>query len=302
MALHMFPYSNGEAGFPTDAGAITSDQAKTSPIYATAIPGNSSRLIIVEQFPFFRDCLSSILRNELTIKVVTSANFSELTEVQTKDTPGIILLSTCSLTESEADTELQLLTNYCPDWRVVVLAKGDQMSRALAALKMGAKGYVSAGTEFRIIIEVIRFVAAGGTYFPARYLLEAERTPAAPSRVAPSRSCRFSSRERSVIQAIQQGKPNKIIAYELNLCVSTVKVHVRRVMKKLNVSNRTELAVLDLQLDEHQRGAVANCVEIGGAASERVDGSRSGCEVNGLIGWLLGKAFPAVDFAHCDLA
>ncbi len=253
MALHMFPHSKGEGGVPTETDALTGDQAETPPRYVTAIPGASSRLIIVEQVAFFRDCLSSILRNELPIQVVTSACLSDLTKVQTGDTPGIILLSTCSLTESEADTELQLLTNYCPDWRVVVLAKDDEMSGALAALRMGAKGYVSAGTEFRIIIEVIRFVAAGGTYFPARHLLEAERTPAAPARVAPSRSCRFTSRERSVIRAIQQGKPNKIIAYELNLCVSTVKVHVRRVMKKLNVHNRTELAVLDLQLDEPQR-------------------------------------------------
>jgi DNA-binding NarL/FixJ family response regulator len=47
----------------------------------------------------------------------------------------------------------------------------------------------------------------------------------------------------AVIRAIQQGKPNKIIAYELNMCESTVKVHVRHVMKKLRAKNRTDVAI-----------------------------------------------------------
>jgi DNA-binding NarL/FixJ family response regulator len=44
------------------------------------------------------------------------------------------------------------------------------------------------------------------------------------------------------VEALQQGKPNKIIAYELNLCESTVKVHIRNIMKKLKATNRAEIA------------------------------------------------------------
>jgi DNA-binding NarL/FixJ family response regulator len=51
------------------------------------------------------------------------------------------------------------------------------------------------------------------------------------------------ARELAVIRAIQQGKSNKIIAHELNMCESTVKVHVRNVMKKLKAKNRTEAAI-----------------------------------------------------------
>jgi len=53
----------------------------------------------------------------------------------------------------------------------------------------------------------------------------------------------LSDRELAVVRAIQQGKPNKIIAYQLGMCESTVKVHVRNVMKKLKARNRTEVAV-----------------------------------------------------------
>jgi DNA-binding NarL/FixJ family response regulator len=47
-----------------------------------------------------------------------------------------------------------------------------------------------------------------------------------------------------VVEAIRQGKPNKIIAYELAMCESTVKVHVRTIMKKLKARNRTQIAYL----------------------------------------------------------
>jgi DNA-binding NarL/FixJ family response regulator len=53
----------------------------------------------------------------------------------------------------------------------------------------------------------------------------------------------LTQRERKVVQAIQRGKSNKIIAYELNMCESTVKVHVRNVMKKWKAKNRTDVAI-----------------------------------------------------------
>jgi DNA-binding NarL/FixJ family response regulator len=52
----------------------------------------------------------------------------------------------------------------------------------------------------------------------------------------------FTTREAAVVEALRKGKANKIIAYELNLCESTVKVHIRNIMKKLKATNRTEVA------------------------------------------------------------
>jgi DNA-binding NarL/FixJ family response regulator len=52
----------------------------------------------------------------------------------------------------------------------------------------------------------------------------------------------FTLRQAEVVQALRKGKANKIIAYELNLRESTVKVHIRNIMKKLKATNRTEVA------------------------------------------------------------
>ena len=52
----------------------------------------------------------------------------------------------------------------------------------------------------------------------------------------------FTPREARIAEALRKGKANKIIAYDLNLCESTVKVHIRNIMKKLKATNRTEVA------------------------------------------------------------
>ncbi len=54
----------------------------------------------------------------------------------------------------------------------------------------------------------------------------------------------FSPRQLQVLELLQQGKQNKIIAYELGMCESTVKVHIRHIMRKLNARNRTQVVLL----------------------------------------------------------
>ena len=67
-----------------------------------------------------------------------------------------------------------------------------------------------------------------------------ERQPA----VRPDGATMFTAKQTAVIEAIRRGKANKVIAYELNMCESTVKVHVRNIMKKLQAKNRTQVALL----------------------------------------------------------
>jgi DNA-binding NarL/FixJ family response regulator len=93
--------------------------------------------------------------------------------------------------------------------------------------------------DFAIAVEAVRFVLAGGTYVPVD-CLDCPRVAATP----PAAPGAVTNRELAVVRAIQQGKSNKIIAYDLNLCESTVKVHVRNIMKKLKAKNRTDVAML----------------------------------------------------------
>jgi DNA-binding NarL/FixJ family response regulator len=69
------------------------------------------------------------------------------------------------------------------------------------------------------------------------------RDPPGDALSQPPRTGLVTGRELAVIRAIQKGKSNKVIAYDLNMCESTVKVHVRNVMRKLEAKNRTDVAI-----------------------------------------------------------
>jgi DNA-binding NarL/FixJ family response regulator len=100
-----------------------------------------------------------------------------------------------------------------------------------------------------VAVEAIRLVEAGGSFFPADRILAARGrpTPAQAKITTSQQKSLFTDRQAAIVDAIRRGKANKVIAYELNMRESTVKVHVRNIMKKLNAKNRTEVAFLTTQ-------------------------------------------------------
>ncbi|MFC5758047.1 response regulator transcription factor [Rhizobium sp. GCM10022189] len=124
---------------------------------------------------------------------------------------------------------------------VIILADSDDFGQILKAIEYGAKGYIPASVSISVCMELIALSVAGGVFVPAstlfamRHLLESSNTTARPLAGI------FTDRQAEVVEALRRGKANKIIAYELNLRESTVKVHVRNIMKKVKATNRTEV-------------------------------------------------------------
>jgi DNA-binding NarL/FixJ family response regulator len=207
-------------------------------------PGVSAALCkfaIVEKRAFMRECLARSLSSCSTIAVESFPSVGEALKSPKTSGVSLMILSVVRLSEGEARQELMALFQAMPHLPTIVLAHEEDVSGALEALGNGAKGYIPVSLGFEIAIEAMRFVNAGGTYIPAECLLAARRAPAAAAR--PDAAGAITNRELAVIQALRQGKPNKIIAFELNMCESTVKVHVRHLMKKLRAKNRTEVAM-----------------------------------------------------------
>jgi DNA-binding NarL/FixJ family response regulator len=111
--------------------------------------------------------------------------------------------------------------------------------------------------------EAIQFVAAGGTFVPASVLLDrdvdetsgparqetneiaSQNWSESPEHMA---AVDFTPRELAVLSHLRDGKPNKLIARELAICEGTVKIYIRRIMKKLQVENRTQAALVATNL------------------------------------------------------
>jgi DNA-binding NarL/FixJ family response regulator len=178
-------------------------------------------------------------------------SLSEAGELQRKchQLPKLILLSAIEDNKEANGNVFKILSQVAPRVPIIVLAYNNDAEMAKAAISHGAKGYIPVTLGFDIAIEAVRFVLAGGTYVPIDFLLMRAWSGDAPSEPLPGSSAvTVTARELAVVRAIQHGKSNKVIAYELGMCESTVKVHVRRIMKKLRAKNRTEVAIKSNEL------------------------------------------------------
>jgi DNA-binding NarL/FixJ family response regulator len=147
-----------------------------------------------------------------------------------------------SPTDQSVAAELARLVEDASPTPVIVLAESEDLREMIAAVDAGARGYIPASIGIDVMMEATRLTAAGGVFLPVTSILSMRET-IAPKPVPTSGIDEyFTSRQASVADALRRGKANKIIAYELNMCESTVKVHIRNIMKKLKATNRTEAA------------------------------------------------------------
>ncbi len=110
-------------------------------------------------------------------------------------------------------------------------------------LKQGVAGFILTNqTGLQMMVSVLAMVAAGGTFVPREVLFyQVDATQPAAREV--KGKGRLTAREIEVVRLLKQGKPNKLIAYELKLSESTVKVHIRNTMRKVGSTNRTHTAM-----------------------------------------------------------
>ncbi|HXF68042.1 MAG TPA: response regulator transcription factor [Burkholderiales bacterium] len=129
---------------------------------------------------------------------------------------------------------------------VVILSSTDDTQGVVAALKMGAVGFIPKSSPRDVMLQALRLVLSGGVYIPPQALgLAGPGGPRESSNPDPKSIGKpvLTDRQAEVLALIAQGKPNKIIAGELNISEATVKAHVTDIMRALKVTNRAQAAV-----------------------------------------------------------
>jgi DNA-binding NarL/FixJ family response regulator len=147
--------------------------------------------------------------------------------------------------------DLKKLISEFPGLPVVILAENPDIRQVLRAFEVGVQGYISSATGLTVCVGAISLALAGGAFISAEDLNDLRQLLLTAEKKERHKTTLFTQREADVIDALTQGKPNKIIAYELNLRESTVKVHIRNIMKKLNARNRTEIIFKISDLFKH---------------------------------------------------
>ena len=195
-----------------------------------------------------RGCIQSMISQAAAIKGVGLSSVDEYLAHSETLNAAIILFCAIGMHEREVDAQLSRLQEVGSSVPVVVMSDSQDAALVMTVMAKGADGFMPADIPLEVAAHALRLVLAGGQYFPAETLLAAHKSKEEPQLSAPGPRGMFTRRQVAVIDALRRGKANKIIAYELSMCESTVKVHVRNIMKKLNAKNRTEVAYLANEL------------------------------------------------------
>lgn len=129
---------------------------------------------------------------------------------------------------------------------VVVLSASAAQRDIAAALNMGAMGYIPKMAPREVMLRALRLVLAGGVYIPPQAIGMHDYTGSAAGASAVPQSLEelgLTDRQRQVLGLIAQGKPNKVIANELQISEPTVKAHVTEILRALKASSRAQAMV-----------------------------------------------------------
>ena len=206
----------------------------------------NSTLVILDKRTLDRECFAQCLRSHgIDMEIRAFASLREWQSEEDLHPPlgGILLnIGGRKMSDPPIMAELNELAAECPGTPVIVMADNDELDQVLLALEHGACGYIPTSVVVGVCIEAIALAVAGGTFVPASSVVAMREVINPNSRNVRPSSGMFTQRQAEVARALRRGKANKIIAYELNLRESTVKVHIRNIMKKLKATNRTEVA------------------------------------------------------------
>lgn len=200
---------------------------------------------MIDPKPLTRQAITAMLAKALPDwMIVGAANCEQFEEVEGPHL-FIIYVRSMSVTDPWVQNEFQLIKLRFPNSLITVLSDREDADDVIVARSAGARGYLSTSSPFEVLIAALVLIDAGETYIPAFTL----RSPTAMLNddrdgKQPAALDHLTASERSVLTLLREGKANKLIALQLNIQESTVKVHVRSILRKLGASNRTHAAAI----------------------------------------------------------
>ncbi|WP_244817885.1 response regulator [Caballeronia sp. Lep1P3] len=209
------------------------------------------RILLIDDHTLFRSGVRALLQRQPDFDVVgEAADGLEGIKRAKQHCPDVILLDINMPGLSGLET-LRLLVQDLPGIAVVMLTVSEDVDEMTAALRDGACGYLLKNIEADTLSEAIRKAAAGQPVIAddmTTRLVASMRRP--PVQVEAARSCApviapdpLTLRERDIMRELSRGASNKEIARSLSVAESTVKIHVRNILRKLNFTSRLQVAL-----------------------------------------------------------
>lgn len=201
-------------------------------------PARKIRLLLVDDHFIVRMGLVGSLNQERDMEVIAqAADGAEAVALFAKHKPDVTLMDG-RLPDFHGTEAITRIRAVHPDARFILLSIDETEEDIARATAAGVQAYLPKSIVRAELLDAIRTVHGGGTYFPAAI---AQRIAARDNRDA------LSVRELEVLRLVVQGRANKQIADELGIAEITAKVHVSHILEKLGVPDRTRAATLAIE-------------------------------------------------------
>ncbi len=209
-------------------------------------PNRTTRILIADDHPIFRDGLRKLLESEPGFQVVGEASDGdEAVAMATSHRPDVLLLD-LAMPRLPGLGALREMGTAAGSVRTILLTAAIEKDEIIAALQLGARGVVLKQAATDLLFKSIRSVM-DGQYWVGREavadLVQTLRILAAETPGQRQKTFGLTKRELEIVGAIVEGLTNKEIAKKFGLSEDTVKHHVTNIFNKLGVSTRLEVAM-----------------------------------------------------------
>jgi DNA-binding NarL/FixJ family response regulator len=171
----------------------------------------------------------------------------------------VLVIGALRVGDREPQAWISSLLSAHADVPLVLVSDREEAKEVLAAFAAGVSAFIPTSITPTLAMQAFTFVMSGGTFFPPAALMHAIGAKRNPEHASSNRPTILAGtsvpcsgltvRQQEVLEHLRQGASNKLIGRQLKMRESTVKVHIRQIMRKLGAANRTQAALCAVYLD-----------------------------------------------------
>lgn len=243
IAAVVAPIGGAVTGSRRNRGSPSTRRLKTPAAAFTNKAGHT--LLVIDRKNLTRDCLIAALIEHPLIDDIVSASDPDMAAAKL----GQTLVADAALLNLGSDAFDETILGYLRNQlapllstgRIAIMTSFGDHPHLLAALRSGISGYLFSDTSVDVVGHAVHLVIRGWTVFPPLAELAAGPRFGLAVNETSVADLNLSVRQRQVLGALQMGLTNRSIGEQLGISERAIKAHVQELMRRLNVSNRTQL-------------------------------------------------------------
>lgn len=167
----------------------------------------------------------------------------------------LLVIGAQGVAESEPQNWIASLHEKYAEIPLVLVSEREEPEEVVGAFKAGARGFIPMSVTPPVAMQAFTFIMSGGSFFPPAALMQQTYVSGSMKVVKKETAIvsdvrGLTARQQEVLERLRQGESNKLIGRQLKLRESTVKVHIRQIMRKLGATNRTQAALCAAHLSQ----------------------------------------------------